>query len=171
MFRPALIGDILRLAGLILLAGILFYGLAILAVGALDLAEPYLGRSAGRLPDFGSPVTRDQLGALLVVWTVLAIGLGIWPFAQKIGRVIAEGIVFVIGVLAGARLHLSIEALVQGGDPARVLAAHGLLLGEFALLSLVVLWLPEACAGLRLPRALRFVALALVVAAAFTGLR
>jgi len=171
MFRPAMIGDILRLTGEIMLAGIVCYGLLVLAAGTLDFAAPYLGTARGRVPDLAAPLSRDQLAALLVTWALFAIGLGIWPFAQKIGRVIAEGIVFIIGLLAGVQLHQVVDALARDADTARVFTSHGLTLAVLALISAFALWLPEACAGLRLPRAVRLVALVLVLAAAIMGLR
>jgi len=171
MFRPAMIGDILRLTGEIMLAGIVCYGLLVLAAGTLDFAAPYVGTARGRVPDLAAPLSRDQLAALLVTWALFAVGLGIWPFAQKIGRVIAEGIVFIIGLLAGVQLHQVVNALARDADTARVFTSHGLTLAVLALISAFVLWLPEACAGLRLPRAVRLVALVLVLAAAIMGLR
>ncbi len=172
MFRAPLIADLIRLTALIILAGAVCYGLALGANLALTAAAPWLGTRAARVPELPlSLLSRDQMLAMCLVWALLALGLGGWPFALRLGRVIAEGVIFVLGVLIGAQLHIGVLALLGGADPLRVLAQQGLQAALFCGLSLALLWLPEACAGLRLPGWLRAGVLLAVLAVLVMGAR
>lgn len=165
--------EVLRPTFLVLAAGIvtvLILRLADAALHTLSSFLPKLGIQAiPALPDlFLSPA--QALGAA-AIWILLAAGLGFWPWVLGLGRVVAEGIVYVLGALIGSQIHAAILALWQGRAAGSLLRAEGREAGILFVAAIAVMWLPEVCQALPIPAWLRVFVLVIVLGAAGAAYR
>ena len=156
-------------AGLIILAGIAAYLLTLFAVDALPLAT---GHGAAGSARAWVDLPRAMLGTELLaafggLWCLLALGLPRNPVLVQIIDVLAEGMVFVIGIAVGIVLTDALGDIWAGAPLRRELAAIWLPLVRYAVIACAILWLPGYLARGSFPLWLRVASLIAVLGIAF----
>ena len=164
-----LLQEVVSQAGLIVLAGIAAYLLTLFAADALPLitghGAPGSARAWIELPR--AMLGTELLAAFAGLWCLLALGLPRNPIFVQITDVLAEGMVFVIGIAVGIVLTGAIGDIWAGAPLRRELASVWLPLLRYAVLACALLWLPGYLARGSFPAWLRVANLIAVWGIAF----
>lgn len=154
-------GELIIQAALLLLAGALAFLVTLLGTQILHFVagegRPLSAETWAHLPQ--ALLGLRQMGAMLGVWCLLALGLPSRPVVATITDIIGEGIAFLAGIVAGAFALLAVQDLIGGGETRRALSTFGLQLALLYGAACVVMWLPGTLARLPVPGWQRWIAL------------
>ncbi|MCE5972064.1 hypothetical protein LZA78_00980 [Sinirhodobacter sp. WL0062] len=164
-----LLQEVVSQAGVIILAGIAAYLLTLFASDALPLVtgQQAVGwhRAWVELP--GAMFENKLLLTFAGLWCLLALGLPRNPIFVQITDVLAEGMVFVIGIAVGIVLTDALGDIWAGDPLRRELALLWWPLLHYAILACALLWLPGYLARGSFPLWVRAASLIAVLGIAF----